>query len=61
MDTTYDYEPIGPIYDEAEEYEEWEPTDFQRWYYGKKQYDEIDKYFEVEFDAEEELRYSIED
>jgi len=45
----------------AEEYEEWEPSDFQRWYYGKKQYDEMDKYFEVEFDAEEELRFSIED
>lgn len=58
MDDTIDYEPTGPIYDEAEEYEQWEPLDFQRWYYGKKLIDEM---MEFDVDAEEEIRLSIDD
>lgn len=55
-------EPIGATYDEAEEYEDWEPVDFQRWYYGKNQFDEMDdKYMMSDIDAYEEWRLSIDD
>lgn len=52
-DYDYNYEPTGPSFDEAEE---WEPVKFERWYYGKKQDDRL---MELAFAAEEELRLSI--
>lgn len=58
---TYNDEPIGAIYDEAEEYQDWEPKDFQRWYYGKKNIDDLDKFFDKILTLDEEQKLSIDD
>lgn len=56
-----DDEPLGPSYDEEEDYTEYEPVEFFRWSYDKTKLDEIDYELELAFDLYEEQRLSIGD
>jgi len=55
------YEPTGPTCDDLEDYDNWEPVEFERWFYGKIQKDEYDQFMEFAFEMEEEQRLSIDD
>ncbi len=42
------------------EYDEYETESFERWYYGKRQFDDADELLK-EFEQMEEIRWSIDD